>query len=255
MQRIDLAKTMAKEAGEILLQWFDRENEVTMKSDTDVMLTADTEAEKYILGEIQKHFPGDAILSEEAGNVGKSSAVRWIVDPLDGTVNFAAKIPFFCTAIGIEENGIMTGAVVFDPFRKELFVAERGKGAFKNEKRISVSENSNLKKSIVSAMSRFRNEEEQSRGAKEFLNILHACRTIRVRGSTMIDMCLVASGSFDGFVKIFGAYEDVAVGTLIIQEAGGKVTDDLGKTWNQQTKHLVASNGILHEELLKALKA
>jgi myo-inositol-1(or 4)-monophosphatase len=226
-----------------------------MKSDTDVMLTADTEAEKFILGEIQKHFPDDAILSEEAGNVGTDANVRWIVDPLDGTVNFAAKIPFFCTAIGIEENGVMTVAVVYDPFRKELFTAERGKGAFKNGKKVTVSGNANLKKSIISVMSRFRNEEEQSRGAREFQSILRACRTVRVRGSTMIDMCLVASGSFDGFVKIFGAYEDVAVGTLIIEEAGGKMTDDLGKPWNQQTKHLVASNGILHEELLKALKA
>lgn len=227
---------------------------VTQKSETDVVLTADLEAEKFILGEIKKHFPDDAILSEEAGETGKKSSFRWIVDPLDGTVNFHAGIPFFCCAIGVEEDGKMIAAAVYDPITQHLYTAERGKGAFLNGDKLHASPNENLRTSLISSMSRFKDDKAQEQGMRDFHTILRHCRSIRIRGCTMLDLCQVARGVFDGFIKIYGAYEDCAPGILFVEEAGGQVTDYDGQPWNPDSKNFVASNGKVHKALLKALQ-
>jgi myo-inositol-1(or 4)-monophosphatase len=255
MDRFTLAKRLAEEGGAICLKWFGKENMVKNKSETDVVTSADLEAEKHILSEIRKYFPDDAILSEEAGETGKKSKIRWIIDPLDGTVNFAAGLPYFACTIGIEENGVMIAAAVFDPITNDLYTAEHGKGAFMNDKRLSVSTNNNLRKSIVSSMSRWNNGPDLERGVREFGNILRHCRTLRIRGCSMLDLCFVANGALDGFLKVNGSYEDFATGALIVEEAGGRVTDDHGNPWGTGTKSIVASNGKLHAALLKALVA
>jgi myo-inositol-1(or 4)-monophosphatase len=253
MNRFDLACALAKQGGEICLKWFGGKNVVTKKSDTDIVLTADLEAEKFILGEIRKLFPDDAILSEEAGETGKQSSVRWIVDPLDGPVNFNAGIPFFCCAVGVEEKGKMVAAAVYDPITQELYTAERGNGAFLNGNEIHVSPNKNLRASLISSMSRFKDEKAQEQGMRDFQNVLRHCRSIRIRGCTMIDLCQVGRGVFDGFIKIYGAYEDCAVGTLIVEEAGGHISDYDNNPWGPNSKNIVASNGAVHTALLKAL--
>ena len=255
MQRRKIGISLAKKAGKILLDYFEKENVVKNKGKKDFVLDADFEAEKLILNTLQKEFPQDSILSEESEEIKGSSRYRWVVDPLDGTANFKARIPYFCVSIGLEKDDKLITAFIYDPINKNLYFAEKDKGAFLNKNRIKVSSTKYLEKFLISySTSNHKSAEVIEFGSKSFRTLLHNCRAIRLRGSSILDLCNLASGTFDGLIKIGASYWDFAPGCLVVEEAGGRVTDFDRKKWNSKTRNLFASNGIKHDKLLKILK-
>jgi len=255
MERKEVGENIVKKAGKILLEYFEKENVVKNKGKRDFVLDADFEAEKLILNTLQKEFPQDSILSEESDEIRGNSGYRWVVDPLDGTANFKARIPYFCVSIGLEREGKLTMAFVYNPIADDFYFSEKNKGAFLNGKRIKVSSTKQLIKFLISySTSNHKTPKVIELGANSFRKILDNCRAIRLRGSSILDLCNLANGVFDGLIKVGASYWDFAPGCLIIEEAGGKVTDFEGKKWSSKTKNLLASNGIRHEELLKILK-
>lgn len=255
MDRKEVGEKLAREAGKILLDYFKKENKEKSKGEKDFVLDADFEAEKLIIKELQKKFPKDSILSEEAEEVKGNSDYRWVVDPLDGTANFKARIPYFCVSIGLEKDNKPVMAFVYEPLMDNFYFAEKNRGAFMNKEKIKVSSTNNLIKFLISySTSNHKSPKIIELGAKSFKKLLDNCRAIRLRGSSILDLCNLANGVFDGLIKVGASYWDFAPGCLIIEEAGGKVTDFNGKRWDSKTQNLLASNKIQHEELLKVLK-
>lgn len=254
MDRKDLGEILVKEAGKVVMEYFGKLNKEKKKSEKDFVLDADYEAEKLIINKITKEFPEDGILSEEADEIKGSSGYRWVVDPLDGTANFKAKIPYFCVSIGVEKDDKLTMGFIYNPNTKDFYFAQKNKGAFLNDKRIKVSSTEHLIKFFVSySTSNHKNPEVIKLGAKSFEKILDNCRAIRLRGSSILDLCNLANGVFDGLIKVGASYWDYASGCLLVDEAGGEVTDFNGKKWGAETENLLATNNIKHEELLKLL--
>ncbi len=255
MDRKDVGIEVSKKAGKLLLTFYNKNNKEVAKGMKDFALDADFEAEKLILDVLKKNFPRDEILSEEAGETGGKSGYRWIVDPLDGTANFKARIPYFCVSIGLEKDKELIMAFVYDPISDNIYFAEKNKGAFINGKKLRVSLVDKIDKFLVSySTSNHKTEVIAEFGASCFKKILHNCRAIRLKGSSILDLCNLANGTFDGLIKVGASYWDFAPGSLIVEEAGGKVTDFEGKPWNSQTKDLLGSNKIKHNELLKILR-
>jgi len=254
MDRKNLGEILVKEAGKIVMTYYSKLNKEKKKGNKDFVLDADFEAEKLIINKITKIFPKDGILSEEADEIKGSSEYRWVVDPLDGTANFKARIPYFCISIGVEKKGKLIMAFVYNPLTDTFYFAEKNKGAFLNDKKIKVSSTEYLIKFLISySTSNHKNPEVVELGANTFKEILNNCRAIRLRGSSILDLCNLANGVFDGLVKVGASYWDFAPGCLIIEEAGGKVTDFNGKPWDNKTENLLASNNVKHEELLKII--
>jgi len=254
MKRIDLAKMLAVELGNYLMSVYQMDHEEIAKTGVDFMLDVDLEAERRALEAIKKYFEDDQILSEERGDVAGGSGYRWVVDPLDGTVNFKYKIPYYCSSVSVEHKGELLGAVVYSPESKELFVAERGKGALLNDEPIRVSKNSDLKTAFVSySTSNHKDKNAVELGSRVFRSVLLNCRAIRLKGSSLLDMCSLAAGNFDGLVKVYGNYWDWAAGKLIVEEAGGKVTNFEGNK-PEGVSHILASNERLHKELLEVVR-
>jgi myo-inositol-1(or 4)-monophosphatase len=255
MNREILGKNISTTAGEIIMNWYKKENKIKEKGERDFTLTADLEAEKYLIELIKKNFPEDGILSEEIGETKGSSGYRWIVDPLDGTVNFKSGIPYFCVSIAIEKNDQIASAFVFNPINEQLYYAELGKGSYLNNKPIKVSTTNKIKKFLMSySTSHHRDHDTIIKGSRSFKNLLLNCRAVRLMGSSILDLCNLANGVFDGLIKVGGNYWDIAAGCLIVEEAGGRVTDFYGNNWNKDTINLLASNGQNHQKLIRILE-
>lgn len=255
MDRKKLGIKISKEAGKILLTFYNKLNVEISKGEKDFTLEADLGAEKSIINHIKTNFPEDSIISEEAGKIEGKSEYKWVIDPLDGTANFKARIPYFCVSIGIEKNDELIMAFVYDPLNKNSYFAEKTKGAYMNGRIIKVSSTQNINKFLISySTSNHRTQEIIELGSSCFRKLLHNCRAIRLKGSSILDLCNLANGTFDGLIKVGASYWDFAPGCLIVEEAGGKVTDFEGNKWDSRTKDLLASNGIKHNELLKILK-
>jgi myo-inositol-1(or 4)-monophosphatase len=255
MERKALTEEICKKAGEIILAWYSKENQMTSKSETDFVLSADLEAEKYILKAIQQNFPNDQIFSEEAGVLEGNGEYSWIVDPLDGTANFQAHIPYFCVSIAIMQHETIVMAFVYDPINHRMYSAEKSNGSFVNEEKMQVSKTNELKKFFVSySTSNHKTEAIVDLGSKCFNKILHNCRAIRLQGSSILDLCNLANGTFDGLVKVGANYWDFAAGCLIVEEAGGQVTDFEGNMWDTNSSNILASNGMLHKDLIFLIK-
>lgn len=254
MDRREVGEILAKEAGEIVMKYFSQLNKEKEKGVKDFALDADFEAEKLIVSKLTKEFPEDGILSEESEEIKGSSGYRWIIDPLDGTANFKARIPYFCVSIGVEKDDKLIMAFVYNPLTKDFYFAEKNSGAFLNENRIKVSSTESIVKFLFSySTSNHKDSKIIELGAKTFKKILDNCRAIRLKGSSILDLCNLANGVFDGLVKVGASYWDFAPGCLIVEEAGGKVTDFDGRKWDNKTENILASNNIKHKELLKLL--
>lgn len=255
MDRRIVGEVLVKEAGKIVLGYFGKLNKEKKKGEKDFTLDADFEAEKLIINKLTKEFPEDGILSEEAEEIRGSSDYRWIVDPLDGTANFKSRIPYFCVSIGVEKDDKLIMAFVYNPLTKNFYFAEKNKGSFLNGEKIKVSSTKSLIKFLFSySTSNHKNPKVVELGANTFKKILNNCRAIRLRGSSILDLCNLANGTFDGLVKVGASYWDFAPGCLIVEEAGGKATDFDGKKWGIKTENLLVSNNVKHEGLLKLLK-
>ena len=247
-----VAITAAKEAGKILMKHFRKSLKVSYKTKHHIVTNIDLMAEKKIISIINKHYPDHAILSEEEGSVKKLSPYTWIIDPIDGTHNYLYGFPLFGVSIALEYRGKVVLGVIYLPYLDDLYVAERGKGAFLNGKRIKVSKRKALKESFI-----FYDSNLYSQTAKR-LRVLKkislSCFSTRINGVAVFSFVCVASGIGDGHVALNTNPWDIAAGMLIIEEAGGRCTDMKGKPWSPYIKHFVCSNGKIHKSLLNAIK-
>ncbi|MBK7434226.1 MAG: inositol monophosphatase [Chitinophagaceae bacterium] len=214
---------------------------------------ADHAAEKAIIDVIRAEHPGHFILSEEVGEIIMDSEVKWIIDPIDGTINFASGIPLCCVSIGVEKNGEMILGAVFNPFINEMFFAQKGFGATLNENKIQVSQKKEVLHSCLVTGFPYTYLDMPNGPLQVFERFIRKGIPVRRLGSAAIDLCWVAAGRFDGFYEHSLQAWDTAAGYLIVEEAGGKVTDMNGNKYSPYQRQLVASNGWIHEELLAVI--
>ncbi len=215
---------LARGAGAILRESYNKEHTVHYKGIIDLVTEADHASEAFLLGEIKAHFPEGHILAEESGSIQGTNEDLWYIDPLDGTVNFAHGIPIFCVSIGFAANGVMTLGVVYDPLRDEMFTAEKGKGAFLNGKQIHTSTTDELQKSLLVTGFPYDTWDTELDNFKYFERLAKKTQGVRRLGSAALDACYVGAGRFDGFWEFKLKAWDIAAGGLIAAEAGAKVT-------------------------------
>lgn len=216
----------------------------------NIVTQADFASEKAILDIIKKAFPDDNIVSEESPEVEGKSEYRWIIDPIDGTVNFANHIPVCCVSIGLEYQSELYMGVVYNPFMEEFYFAERGKGSFLNDKQIHVSEVKEVLHSCLVTGFPYTYLKEPNGPLEVFSSLVTKGVPVRRMGSAALDLCWVAAGRFSGFYEHKLHAWDTAAGVLLVQEAGGKVTNLKGEKYNPFEYGIVATNSIIHDELM-----
>ena len=235
-----------------LTRFFNKSFTVSNKQGINNLVTeADHASEKAILELIKKEFPDHYILSEEAGEIIQDSNYKWIIDPIDGTVNFAHGIPICCVSIAIEHRGEIIMASVYNPNLNELFFAEKGEGAMLNEKTIKVSEKINVINACLVTGFPYTYLDMPNGPLQVFERFIRKGVPVRRLGSAAIDLCWVAAGRFDGFYEHKLEAWDSAAGYLIVEEAGGRVTDFKGNKFSPYQPHVLATNGNIHDQMLK----
>lgn len=244
-----------REAGKIIANYFQGSFTVDNKEGINNLVTeVDKHSERKIIEIIRAHFPDHSIISEEAGELIQDSPYKWIIDPIDGTVNFAHGIPICCVSIGLKyEKQLLLGAV-YNPMMNELFFAEKGKGAFLNDKRISVSQKSDFRKACLVTGFPYKWPESKEHPIHVFERFILQGLPVRRLGSAAIDLCWVACGRFDGFWEYNLSSWDVAAGYLIVEEAGGRITNFDGERYSVFDKETLATNGHIHDEMLRIIK-
>jgi myo-inositol-1(or 4)-monophosphatase len=245
----------ATEAGAaVLSEFFSGEFVISNKEGINNLVTeADHAAEKAIFGVIKNAFPNHFILSEEAGEIVMDSEYKWIIDPIDGTVNFAHGVPICCVSIGLEKAGKVILGAVYNPLMKEFFVAERGLGAALNNQPIQVSAETDLLKACLVTGFPYTYLDMPNGPLEVFSKLIRKGIPVRRLGSAAIDLCWVAAGRFDGFYEHKLQAWDSAAGFLMVEEAGGIVTDFKGDHYSLYQPHLVATNGKIHQALLNCI--
>jgi myo-inositol-1(or 4)-monophosphatase len=252
---LTFAVETALEAGHILLEKFGRITQITKKGDINLVTEADLASEALIIERIKSHHPKHSILAEEAGNavVMGDSVWKWIIDPLDGTTNYAHGYPCFCVTLALEHKGAIVIGVTYDPTRDELFAAENGEGASLNGRRIRVSATDNLGDALVVTGFPY-DFKSRPDFARHLTDFLYHSRGVRRDGSAAIDMAYVACGRYDGFWEEGLNPWDVAAGKLLIEEAGGQVTYYDGSPLSVYKPPICASNGTIHSQMLDVLR-
>ncbi|MFH0802552.1 MAG: inositol monophosphatase family protein [bacterium] len=247
------ASAIAREAGEILR---DRPAalEVSYKGAIDLLTEMDRRSEEHIFTRLKSSFPDHEIFCEEGSRAVGSSGYRWIVDPLDGTTNYAHKFPVYAVSIALEERGEIILGVVYNPVTDELFSAEKGKGAFLNGNKISVSTVSQLNRSLLATGFPYSIRENPGRIFERFKAFSLAAQAIRRPGVASLDLCYLAAGWIDGFWEENLQPWDVAAGSLIVKEAGGTLSLFDGSPFHIDVKEILASNRKIHYEMLKVLR-
>ena len=240
---------IAREAGGLLLEYFHRRVKIEYKGDADLVTEADRNSEKLILERIRKQWPTHEVIGEEGARVETGGDYRWYVDPLDGTTNFAHGFPVFCVSLGLAFQGRGKAAVLYDPTRDELFAAERDKGAFLNGRKIEVSKTPKLIESLV-ATGFPSHKRHKNPNIYFYHQLTLRSHGVRRAGSAALDLASVACGRFDGFWEFSLNAWDTAAGILIVEEAGGKVTGPRGEALEIADRDVLASNGLIHAELL-----
>jgi len=255
---LNFAIQTARDAGAILIDRLGRALQISSKGDIDLVTEADLASEKLIIERIKSHYPRHAILAEESGATAGVESERgesewkWIIDPLDGTTNYAHGYPCFCVSIALERAGAIEVAVIYDPTRDEMFAAERGQGTSLNGRRVRVSTVDNLNSAMLCTGFPY-NVRERPNFAREFANFTMAAQAVRRDGSAAIDLAYVACGRFDGFWEDGLNAWDVAAGVLLIEEAGGRVSDFNGGPLDIFTPKLLTSNGLIHSAMMQVL--
>jgi myo-inositol-1(or 4)-monophosphatase len=255
---IPRAAGIAREAGARLREYFTQGVETEYKGDVDLVTVADRTVEKLIRTRLGEAFPEHGIYGEEGTRERMEGEFRWYVDPLDGTTNFAHGFPQFCVSMGLEhrpaglkpeDDGILVAAVIYDPMRDELFTAERGRGAALNGKPVRVSRTGQLAEALLATgfPSRKRHANPNIHFYQEFTLRSHG---VRRAGSAALDLAYVACGRMDGFWEFHLNPWDTAAGILLVEEAGGRATDFAGRDFRLDSDEVLASNGLIHEELI-----
>jgi myo-inositol-1(or 4)-monophosphatase len=254
-QALDFAKTISREAGQLLTEYWHRGVIAEYKSAIDLVSEADRASEKLILDRIRATYPDHSILSEESGSNHADSPYVWIVDPLDGTTNFTHGHPDFAVSIALQVNAAIELGVVFDPLRDELFFARKGRGAWLNDRRLQVSSAQQLERSLLVTGFAYDRRTNPINNLREHNTFLMKVQGVLRSGSAAIDLCSVASGRVDGYWEYRLAPWDMAAGLLIAREAGGRVTDMQGEELTVPHANVVASNGSIHAEMMRVLRS
>jgi len=240
---------IAREAGALLMPHFNKNLKIEYKGEADLVTVADRSSEALIRERIRQQWPSHDILGEEQGLSDTGSEYRWYVDPLDGTTNFAHGFPVFCVSLGLEHKGRRIAGVVYDPTRDEMFAAEQGSGACLNQKPIHVSAIAKLAESLV-ATGFPSHKRHKNPNIYFYHQITLRSHGVRRAGSAALDLCYVASGRLEAFWEFNLNPWDTAAGVLIVEEAGGRVTRYDGGAFRLDSRETLASNGLIHEELI-----
>ena len=253
---LNFAIQTARDAGHLLVQRLGAA-QVSNKGDIDLVTEADIAAEELIIERIRSYYPQHSILAEESGesvSVEQPGQWKWVIDPLDGTTNYAHGYPCFCVSIAVEFQGALQIGVVYDPMRDEMFAAERGLGATLNGRTIKVSDVQDLSRAMVCTGFPY-NVRERPDFAREFARFTMEAQAVRRDGSAAIDLAYVACGRFDGFWEDGLNPWDMAAGVLLIEEAGGRVSNYHNQPLNIYTKQVLTSNGLVHEQMMRVLNS
>lgn len=243
---------VAKGAGSIHLRYFKKTHRIIHKPHAGIVTEADKESEKYILKKIFSRFPESSIITEESGAFGGNSLV-WIIDPLDGTSNYAHGFPWFCVSIGVwDETGPRAG-VIYNPVYQETFYAEKDQGAYFNSDRIHVSATTSVKNSLLGTGFYYSKGTKLRREIEIFRRVNERALGVRRPGSAALDLAYVACGRYDGFWERGLSPWDIAAGWLLVEEAGGFITDYAGKPTSLNSGEIVASNSQIHRELVSII--
>jgi len=249
LQFVPSMSEIAREAGSLLMDFYRQRVRIEYKGDADLVTAADRASEKLILERIRAKWPDHDVVGEEGTRIESGAEYRWYVDPLDGTTNFAHGFPVFCVSLGLTYRGQRHAGVLYDPTRDELFAAETGRGAWLNDEKIAVSKTARMAESLVATG--FPSHKRHKNPNIHFYHVVTLrSHGVRRAGSAALDLACVACGRFDGFWEFNLNAWDTCAGILIVEEAGGKVTGMQGEPVAVTDRNVVASNGLIHGELL-----
>ena len=248
-KELRVAVLAAEAAGEVLRDGFGRQHRIEYKGEADLVTEADEEAERKIEEVLTEAFPDHGVLTEESGQTEGQSGARWIVDPLDGTTNYVHGVPFFCTSIALEKAGEVVVGVVHDPMANETYAAERASGATLNGEPIGVSDTDEPIRALLATGFPY-DRDDMPVALEIFGQFAMLTQGMRRLGSAALDLCYVAAGRLDGYYERGIKAWDIAAGTLILREAGGKVSNYQGDELDLERGEVVASNGPLHPDLI-----
>ncbi|MBN2418060.1 MAG: inositol monophosphatase [Deltaproteobacteria bacterium] len=251
-KEMETAQRAAMEAGRILKGFYGNLKSISKKGEIDLVTEADLASEKAVIDIISRKFPDDMILAEESGEQGEKSDRLWIIDPLDGTTNFAHSFPFFAVSIGFQAGNEIVAGVVYNPVMDEFFEAEKGKGAFLNKRPIKVSGCENLTDSLVATGFPYNVHKNSEPVLDYFKRMIVRVQGIRRPGAASIDLCYVAAGRLDGFWEQDLKPWDTAAGSIILREAGGIISDYAGNPYNPYVKTILASTPGIHDKMIDA---
>jgi myo-inositol-1(or 4)-monophosphatase len=249
-KELDTALLAARKAGEVLRAAFGIEHDITYKGEVDLVTEVDAEAEQVIRNELLGTFPTHGMLAEEGGELAGEADARWIVDPLDGTTNYAHGLSIFCVSIALERAGEVVLGVVHDPMGEETFIAERGRGATLNGDPINVSDTGELIRALIATGLPY-DRAEMPEALELFGRFATTTRGMRRLGSTALDLCYVAAGRLEGYYERGIWPWDLAAGSVILEEAGGRLTNYRGDKLDLAGREIVASNGRLHSAMTR----
>jgi len=251
--QLEVAVEAAHLAGSYQRHRFTSAIAVDMKGDKDLVTEVDRESERLIVTHLLNAFPTDNIVAEEGEYPQGESTLRWIIDPLDGTTNYAHGFPWFCISIGLEEAGVIVAGVIYNPVHNELFTAISGGGAFLNGRKLQVSARSPLQNSLLGTGFPYDCATDPSNNFEHFICFQKAARGIRRAGAAALDLAYVAAGRLDGFWELKLKPWDVAAGILMVREAGGAVSTFDGSPYDIFNNRIVASNSLIHDEMIALL--
>jgi myo-inositol-1(or 4)-monophosphatase len=246
---LETAVEAVKIGGDVLKHFYQQSKGIEHKGEIDIVTDADKRSEKLIVDLLTGRFPNHSILAEEGTNKIHESEFKWIIDPLDGTTNFAHDYPMFCVSVALEKRGEIVVGAVYHPIFEELFVAEKSNGAYFNGRRIQVSKVANLKNALLSTGFPYDVLEDPHEALQHFESFLHRAQAVRRDGSAALNLCYLAMGRFDGFWELRLKPWDTAAGALIVTEAGGQVTDFGNDAYSVYEDQILASNGLIHAEM------
>jgi len=252
MKELNSAINVALRAGKMIKSSLGKRHSIRFKGAINMVTDVDEKAEALIVQSLRRAFPQYAVLAEEKHSQAKGDN-RWIIDPLDGTTNFAHGFPFFAVSIALEKQGKVVLGVVYDPVHEELFTAVDGRGAHLNKRKIHVSGVRRINKAFLATGFSYSVKRKKENNISNFSRFIMASLAVRRAGAAAIDLCYVACGRFDGFWELDLKPWDTAAGALIIQEAGGKVTHFDGTPFSNYSNNILASNGLIHSQMQRVL--
>jgi myo-inositol-1(or 4)-monophosphatase len=250
----DFAINLARDAGDLLRGKFNSTHEIHYKGEINLVTEADKMSEDLIIAAINNSFPDHGILAEESPAQNLQAMMRWIIDPLDGTTNYAHGYPVFCVSIALENEGMIVLGVIYDPLRDDMFVAERGCGAYLNGKKMKVSQTATLSRSLLATGFPYDIRVSEDNNLNYFNLMAMEVQAIRRAGAAALDIAYLAAGRFDGFWELKLMPWDMAAACLMVEEAGGMITDMFGGKWDISLPDVLVSNGLIHEQMISVFK-